>query len=108
MLTLADYNKRRSAHEDSDTINKKLLKCNETMLHLNRVINIKNWSDIRILLIKSKYRKSENVIILNEVPDDVMINGNTAYLEIFVYNIVSHSIWDSHQDKKPIIIHMVN
>jgi hypothetical protein len=33
-------------------------------------IRKQNWPDIRILLIKSKYRKSENVIILNEVPDD--------------------------------------
>jgi hypothetical protein len=49
------------------------------------VINIRNKIGlISNLLIKSKYRKSENVIILNEVPDDVMINGNTAYLEICI------------------------
>jgi uncharacterized protein (UPF0147 family) len=91
--------------EDSDTISKKLLQCNEAMLFLNELINRKqNCSDIRILIIKSKYRKSGNVIILNEVPNDVMINNNPAYLEIVIYNIVSISIWDSHPDKKPIII----
>jgi hypothetical protein len=54
----------------------------------NEVINIRNKIGLisESLLIKSKYRKSENVIILNEVPNDVMIN--TAYLEI-IYNIVS-------------------
>jgi hypothetical protein len=34
MLTLAITINDEVAHEDSDTINKKLLKCNETMLPL--------------------------------------------------------------------------
>jgi hypothetical protein len=41
MLTLAITINDEVAHEDSDTINKKLLKCNETMLHLNRVLETK-------------------------------------------------------------------
>jgi hypothetical protein len=35
MLTLAITINDEVAHEDSDTINKKLFECNETMLHLN-------------------------------------------------------------------------
>jgi hypothetical protein len=45
------------------------------------------------LIIKSKYRKSGNVIILNEVPNDVMINN--TYLEIVIYNIVSLNLGQS-------------
>jgi hypothetical protein len=41
MLTLAITINDEVAHEDSDTINKKLFECNETMLHL-MVINIRN------------------------------------------------------------------
>jgi hypothetical protein len=39
MLTLAITINDEVAHEDSDTINKKLLS-NETMLHFNRVIKL--------------------------------------------------------------------
>jgi hypothetical protein len=51
MLTLAITINDEVAHEDSDTINKKLFECNETMLHLNEVINIRN----KIALISESY-----------------------------------------------------
>jgi hypothetical protein len=51
MLTLAITINDEVAHEVSDTINKKLLKYNETMLHLNRVIKIRN----KIGLISESY-----------------------------------------------------
>jgi PAS domain S-box-containing protein len=88
---------------------------NDTMLHLNEVINIRNniglvseslnlnqYIEV-VQNVLSEQIITKNVSILNEVPNDVMVNYNPAYLESVLYNILSNSIRYSHPDRKPII-----
>jgi len=88
---------------------------NETMLHLNEVINIrtnvsliteslnlKEYID-NVMKIFSKQIISHEVTILNHIPDDLVINYNPAYLESILYNIISNAIRYSHPERKTII-----
>ncbi|WP_167445740.1 PAS domain S-box protein [Flavobacterium limicola] len=88
---------------------------NETMLHLNEVINIRtNIGLVSELLnleqyiitvknVLSEQIASHEVIILTEIPKDTMINYNPAYLESVLYNIISNSIRYKHPSRKAII-----
>lgn len=88
---------------------------NETMFHLNDVINIRNNIDlVSESLNLNKYVDAvKNVLsaqiiakkatILTEIPSDLMVNYNPAYLESILYNIISNSIRYSHPDRLPII-----
>jgi PAS domain S-box-containing protein len=88
---------------------------NETMENLNEVINIRN--NIGLVsqpLNLSQYVASAQQVLseqittkeasfLTEIPSDLLINYNPAYLESVLYNIISNSIRYSHPDRKPII-----
>lgn len=88
---------------------------NETMLHLNEVINIRTniglvseplYLEQYINTVKnvlSEQISSNEVTILTEIPTDAMINYNPAYLESILYNIISNSIRYRHPCRKPII-----
>ncbi|MFV8271420.1 PAS domain S-box protein [Flavobacterium sp. GT2N3] len=89
---------------------------NETMVHLNEVINIRNniglvseSLNLQLYLetvqkVLSEQINSKEVSITTIMPDDVMVNYNPAYLESILYNIISNSIRYCHPDRKPIII----
>ncbi|MDI5889179.1 PAS domain S-box protein [Flavobacterium yafengii] len=89
---------------------------NETMIHLNEVINIRTNIGLvseslnlqqyleTVQSVLSEQINSKNVSISTIMPDDVMINYNPAYLESILYNIISNSIRYSHPERKPIII----
>ncbi|WP_165930048.1 PAS domain S-box protein [Flavobacterium caseinilyticum] len=88
---------------------------NETMLHLNEVINIRTniglvseplnleqyITTVRNVL--SEQITTNEVTILTKIPDEAMINYNPAYLESILYNIISNSIRYRHPSRKPII-----
>ena len=88
---------------------------NETMLHLNEVINIRtnislvseslNLEDniTRVTNILSKQINSNEVTIITEIPKDTVINYNPAYLESILYNIILNSIRYKHPNRKPLI-----
>ncbi|MBP4142552.1 PAS domain S-box protein [Flavobacterium sp. P4023] len=88
----------------------------ETMLHLNEVINIRtnislvseplNLQDYinRVTTILSKQISSNEVIIKTNIPENILINYNPAYLESILYNIISNSIRYKHPNRKPIIV----
>ena len=88
---------------------------NETMLHLNEVINIRtniglvseplNLEDYitTVRNVLSEQITTNEVTILTEIPDEAMINYNPAYLESILYNIISNSIRYRHPSRKPII-----
>ncbi|HEY4617125.1 MAG TPA: PAS domain-containing sensor histidine kinase, partial [Flavobacterium sp.] len=88
---------------------------NETMVHLNEVINIRtNIGLVSEPLNLNQYiDTAQNVlneqITLNDVsittaiPQNVMVNYNPAYLESILYNIISNSIRYRHPDRKPTI-----
>lgn len=86
---------------------------NETMVHLNEVINIRtNIGLVSEPLDLNQYiHTAQNVlneqITLNDVsiktavPQNVMVNYNPAYLESILYNIISNSIRYRHPERKP-------
>lgn len=88
---------------------------NETMLHLNEVINIRtniglvseplNLEQyiISVKNVLSEQITSHDVIISTEIPKETMINYNPAYLESVLYNIISNSIRYKHPSRKAII-----
>ncbi len=88
---------------------------NETMFHLNEVINIGANIDLvseslnlqqylnTAQKVLSEQITSKDVSISTIMPDDVLINYNPAYLESILYNIISNSIKYSHPERKPII-----
>ncbi len=88
---------------------------NETMSHLNEVVNINTNMSLVIKSLKlnhyistTKNALSEqlfltNTIIVTDIPDDVKINYNQAYLESILYNIISNAIKYRHPEKVPII-----
>ncbi|MEZ7506009.1 PAS domain S-box protein [Flavobacterium sp. Arc2] len=88
---------------------------NETMLHLNEVINIRNnigliseSLNLNYYLEATKKVLSQQIIakkvtIFAEIPHDVKVNYNPAYLESILYNIISNSIRYSHPDRTPVI-----
>ena len=88
---------------------------NETMLHLNEVINIRTnialvseplFLEQYITTVKnvlSEQISSNEVTILTDIPEGAMINYNPAYLESILYNIISNSIRYKHHLRTPII-----
>ncbi|MFM2368336.1 MAG: hypothetical protein RL619_636, partial [Bacteroidota bacterium] len=89
---------------------------NETMLHLNEVINIrtniglvseplnlKQYIDT-VQNVLHEQITSKDVTISTTMPKDVIVNYNPAYLESILYNIISNSIRYSHPERKPMIL----
>jgi PAS domain S-box-containing protein len=88
---------------------------NETMLHLNEVINIRTNIDLateslnlkeyidNVMKVFSKQIISKEVTIFNHISEDLTINYNPAYLESILYNIISNAIRYSHSERKIII-----
>nr|WP_315191549.1 PAS domain S-box protein [uncultured Flavobacterium sp.] len=87
----------------------------ETMDHLNEVININtNINLVTKPLNLNKYiDNAKNVIseqillsettIIKNIPDDLTINYNPAYMESILYNLISNAIRYRHPERKPII-----
>ncbi|SDH84984.1 PAS domain S-box-containing protein [Flavobacterium omnivorum] len=88
---------------------------NETMQHLNEVINIRNNIGLvseslnlenyitNVKSVLSEQITSHEVTILSDIPQDTFINYNPAYLESILYNIISNSIRYRHSSRKPCI-----
>lgn len=87
----------------------------DTMDHLNEVININTnitlvtkplnlnkYIDNTKIVISEQILLSETTIIKN-IPDDLTINYNPAYLESILYNLISNAIRYRHPERKPII-----
>jgi PAS domain S-box-containing protein len=88
---------------------------NETMLHLNEVININTNINLVIkplnlsqYVINAEINLNEqiqmnSISIVSTIPDDLIINYNPAYLESILYNLISNAIRYRHPDRKSII-----
>ena len=88
---------------------------NETMLNLNKVVSIQTSIDvIKERLSLSNYINKtidilndqivlKNAIIKNNVPKDVIVNYNPAYLESILLNFIFNSIRYSHPDRNPVV-----
>lgn len=88
---------------------------NETMDHLNEVININTNINLitkpinlsqyiaRTQNVLSEQIHSNDAAILSTIPEDLVINYNPAYLESILYNLIANAIRYKHPDRKPII-----
>jgi PAS domain S-box-containing protein len=88
---------------------------NETMTHLNEVINIQTNVDLvseplnirqYIEIVQSQLLKqitTKDVSFAIDIPNDIKINYNPAYLESILYNLISNAIRYKHPDRKPLI-----
>lgn len=87
----------------------------ETMKHLNEVVNINTNISLIINPLNLSLYINKAIEVLNEqivlsgttfiinVPSDTMINYNSAYLESILYNLISNAIRYKHNERKPII-----
>ncbi len=87
----------------------------ETMNHLNEVVNINTNLSLILtpLNLKEYINKTQEIlseqIELNEatfildIPEDATINYNPAYLESILYNLISNAIRYRHLHRKPIV-----
>ena len=87
----------------------------ETMIHLNEVVNINTNIDLVIkpidfskYIFKSQEVLSEQILlnqanIIIDIPDDSIIDYNAAYLESILYNLISNAIRYRHPQRKPIV-----
>jgi PAS domain S-box-containing protein len=87
----------------------------ETMKHLNEVVNINTNINLVTKPLKlSKYIKrakevfteqilTNKVTFITDVQKDALINYNSAYLESILYNLISNAIRYRHHERKPII-----
>jgi len=87
----------------------------ETMKHLNEVVNINTNINLvtKPLKVNKYINKAKEVlsekILLNDVtfitniPEDAMINYNSAYLESIFYNLISNAIRYRDPQRKPVI-----
>lgn len=85
---------------------------NETMVHLNQVINIRTNINLvtealnlrlyveNTMKIFSKQILSNEIIIINLIPKELIINYNPAYLESILYNLISNAIRFRHINRK--------
>lgn len=89
---------------------------NETMVHLNEVINIRTniglvseSIDLKQYIDTAQYILNEKIVlndvsITTDIPKNLAINYNPAYLESILYNIISNSIRYRHPQRKPEIL----
>jgi PAS domain S-box-containing protein len=87
----------------------------DTMTHLNEVVNINTNLSLVIKPLKLHHYINKAINVLSEkiqlneasfildVPDDAMINYNSAYLESILFNLISNAIRYKHPQRKPII-----
>lgn len=89
---------------------------NDTMTNLNEVVNIQTNLSLSIekvnlvnyieatLKVLSSQILSKDVTIINEIPNEVEVNYNPAYMESILYNLISNAIRYSHKQRKSFII----
>lgn len=87
----------------------------ETMDHLNEVINIRTNISLfseslnlhqyieNALKIFTKKIISKAVIVSNLIPNDLIINYNSAYLESILFNLISNAIRYGHPERQTLI-----
>jgi PAS domain S-box-containing protein len=113
LITTCESEKERA--EMMELLQTVSLSLNETMLHLNEVINIRTNIGLvsESLNLKQYIKTTKNVLseqiiaqeatFISNISDKIMINYNPAYLESILYNIISNSIRYQHPSRKPII-----
>ncbi|WP_316789210.1 PAS domain-containing protein [Pedobacter frigoris] len=88
---------------------------NETLVNLNKVVNIQTSIDIirdhlnlrdyidRTINVLNDQIALKNATIINNVPADVNVHYNPAYLESILLNFIFNAIRYSHPERAPLI-----
>jgi PAS domain S-box-containing protein len=88
---------------------------NETMLHLNDLVNIQSNVALTVeplnlrhcvavaLQTLSEQIDAKHASVANNIPADVTVAYNAAYLESVLHNLFSNALRYSHPDRKPLI-----
>lgn len=88
---------------------------NETLVNLNKVVNIQTSIDIirehlnlsnyinRTIDVLNDQIVLKNATIINNVPDEIEVYYNPAYLESILLNFIFNAIRYSHPERKPFI-----
>ena len=112
-LEIAETQEERD--EMIDLLKKVSNSLNETMSNLNEVVNIRTNINLTVEKLHLKNNIDNTIVILNDqiakknaeinlaVPDHVIINYNSAYLESILYNLISNAIRYSHPDRNPVV-----
>lgn len=113
---LEDIEDQKERDEMFGLLKKVSKSLNDTMFHLNEVVNIRTNLNLTIEPLNLHFYVEEvigllndkiyenNVTIINTVGPDDIINYNIAYLESILYNFISNAIRYSHAQKKSEII----
>lgn len=88
---------------------------NDTMVHLNDLVNVQAnvslaieplslqaYADNALKAISDQIEAKE-AMIANNIPHDVFVNYNPAYLESILLNLFSNALRYSHPERKPVI-----
>lgn len=88
---------------------------NETLLNLNKVVNIQTNINVIVEPLKLRHYIDRTLEVLhdqialkqvqieNKVTDDIIVNYNPAYLESILLNFIFNAIRYSHPDRLPVI-----
>ena len=88
---------------------------NDTMIHLNDLVNIQSNVSLSVeklnlrlyaesaLKTVSEQIEAKQAVITNNIPSDVVVDYNAAYLESVMHNLFANALRYSHPERKPII-----
>lgn len=98
-----------------DLLSKVAGSLNQTLHHLNEVVSIQSNLDLKREPLKVKFYlnrtldlmemeiRKKNARIINEVPEDMIVRFNPAYMESILLNFISIALRYKHQDRDPVI-----
>ncbi|RZJ32006.1 MAG: PAS domain S-box protein [Flavobacterium sp.] len=88
---------------------------NDTMIHLNDLVNVqtnvalamddlclKTYADNALAAISDQI-EAKNATVVNNIPSEVTVHYNPAYLESILLNLFSNAVRYSHKERKPVI-----
>ena len=114
LISCADSDKERN--QMIELLKKVVLNLNDTLYNLNNVVNIqtsinlvKEPLNLRDYVSKAIYTLEAQILnmkadVRNEVPRDVYVNFNKAYLESVLLNLLSNAIRYSHPSRTPSVV----
>lgn len=109
--------------ENDPVENKKLLShlrsvsdgLNQTISDLFKLVTVENNADVtrewlnlyqkleKVRTILIGYKNENQLTFINNVPDDVVVNFNRAYLESVLLNFTTNAIKYAHKDRPPVV-----
>ncbi len=116
LLSLLDDAESQEERDETIVLIKKAAgHLDETMHHLNDVVEMQNAVSVEIepqllnrhiehaVAVLKTQIANKNVLIENNIPPETTVNYNSAYLESIVLNLISNAIKYSHPERQPVV-----